>query len=536
MGSNTKEHHVDALVVGAGFSGIYQLCKLRELGLRVKAIDAAPGVGGVWYSNRYPGATTDTQSEVFRYTWDLEDLQTYRWEHRYLPQSETLGYLKHIAERHDLAKDIQLNTRMESAQYVDNAWRVNLSTGETYVTRYLATALGNLSKIYYPNIPGVKSFAGETYHTADWPNHHDFKGKRVGIIGNGSTGVQLIVALADQAKSLVSFQRHPQYVVPNGDGPVSDDYRRQINSNYPEIVDRIRNNWTGLNFSDPTVSALGVSAEERNRMFENVWESGNGFNFMFGTFNDIVTDAKANKMAADFISGKIAQIVKDPVKARKLTPTGQYNRRPVTTKNYYETFNRDNVDVANVLETPMEITPTGVRLSDGTIYDLDVLVFATGFEAVVGQYKDVAIQGRNGKYLLDHWADGTKAHLGITISGFPNLFLLNGPLAPLSSVPPLVEVEVEYVTDLIAAAEVAGKKKASAPTVEVKQEEEDAWSMHVREVAKKTVFTGASSWLVGENVEGGGSRNVYYFGGLHTFRKALEDEAKAGYPSFKSFC
>ncbi|RFU74567.1 cyclohexanone monooxygenase [Trichoderma arundinaceum] len=429
MSANTKEQQVGALVVGAGFSGIYQLYKLRQLGLRVKAIEAASSVGGVWYTNHYPGATTDTQSEVFRYTWDSDDLQTYIWGQRYLPQSETLAYLEHVVKRHDLAKDIQLNTRMESPNIL-------ATLGES------ACPL-----IYYPNIPGLESFAGEIYHTADWPDHYDFKKKRVGIIGNGSTGVQLVVTLADQAKSTVSFEQHPQYVVPNGDGPVSTEYRQQINNEYPEILDKISNNWTGLNF-------------------------------MFCIFNDIVTVPKANKMATNFISGKIAHIVKGAAKARKLTPTRQYHRRPVTTKNYYQTFDQDNVDVANVLETPMEITSTGSLPRD------------------------------------------LKPSLG----------------TPLSSVPPLVEIQVEYITNLVAAAEAVAKKAESVPTVEVKHEAEYAWSMHVQEVANKTVFTGASSRLVGENVEGGGRRNIYCFGGLHTFRMLMEEEDKAGYPSFNPFC
>ncbi|KAK6449019.1 cyclohexanone monooxygenase [Trichoderma asperellum] len=431
--------NVHALVVGAGFSGIYQLYKLRELGLSVKLVEAAPEVGGTWYWNRYPGATSDTHSEVYRYSWDKEDLLTYPWTNRYLPQAEIQAYLKHAVRRHDLAKDIQLNTHMESAQYIEGGWEIRLSTGESFRSRYLVTALGALSKAYFPQIPGLDSFAGEMYYTTAWPTKHDFFNKRVGVIGNGSTGVQLIITLAGQSKQLISFQRHPQHVIPNDDGKVTEEDRKRINDTYDQIWHNLRTNLSGHAIIESSIPTMSVNAEEPERVFEQVWQSGNGITFLFGTFGDIAIDEEANSEASDFIRRKIAQIVKDPVKARKLTPPGGFNRRPVTANGYYETFNRDNVDVVDVLDAPMEITPTDIKLSDSTKYDLDVIVFATGFEAVDGMYHDVSITGREGLSVHDHWADGTKSFLATNMAGFPNMFLINGPQGPLTNVPPLIE-------------------------------------------------------------------------------------------------
>ncbi|KAL7941276.1 hypothetical protein V8C42DRAFT_181214 [Trichoderma barbatum] len=522
------EQHIDAMVVGAGFSGIYQLYKLRALGLSVKAVEAAPEVGGTWYWNRYPGATSDTHSEVFRYSWDKEDLLTYPWKTRYLSQVEIKDYLKHVVQRHDLEKHIQLNTRMESAHYLDNSWQIRLSTGETFRAKYLITALGALSKSYFPQIPGLDTFGGEKYHTANWPDSHDFSKKRVGVIGNGSTGVQLIIALAEQAEHLISFQRHPQHVVPNGDGSVTAEDRKQINDNYDQIWQNVKTNLSGHAITESSVPAMSVTAEQRERAFEQVWKTGNGIKFLFGTFGDLMISDEANKEAADFIRKKIKHIVKDPVKALKLTPPGGFNRRPVTANSYYETFNRDNVEIADVLSTPMEITPTGVRLSDGTMYDLDVLVFATGFDAVDGMYHEISIVGQNGQSLHSHWTEGAKAYLAMAMAGFPNMFVVNGPQGPLTNVPPLIETQVDFITGLIAAAE--GRKENVS--IEVTQEAEDGWLAHTNEIGAMTVFAKGESWLTGANVDGKKQGFLYYVGGVGNYNKAVQAEIDGGYPSF----
>ncbi|KAL6894903.1 hypothetical protein GGI43DRAFT_429357 [Trichoderma evansii] len=456
---------------------------------------------------------------------DKEDLLTYPWTKRYLPQVEIHAYLKHIVRRHDLPKDIQLNTHMESA----------------FRSRYLVTALGALSKAYFPQIPGLNSFTGEKYHTTAWPDKHDFSNKRVGVIGNGSTGVQLIISLAGQSKQLVSFQRHPQHVVPNGDGKVTEEDRKQINDNYDQIWQNLRNNLSGHAIIESSVPAMSVTAEERERVFEQVWQSGNGITFLFGTFGDIAINEEANKEASDFIRKKISQIVKDPVKARKLTQPGGFNRRPVTANGYYETFNRDNVDVVDVLGTPMEITPAGIKLSDGTEYDLDVIVFATGFEVVDGMYHDISITGREGLSVHDHWADGTKSFLATNMAGFPNMLLINGPQGPLTNVPPLMETQVEFVAGLIATAEAEKKKRSGEhettqqPIIEVTQEAENAWLEQTNAIGESTVFAKGGSWLTGDNVEGKKHNFLYYLGGVVDFNKVVQAEIDGKYPSFKPF-
>ncbi|KAL7931382.1 hypothetical protein V8C35DRAFT_329653 [Trichoderma chlorosporum] len=471
------EQHVDAIVVGAGFSGIYQLYKLRELGLSVRAFEAAPEVGGTWYWNRYSGATSDTHNEVFRYSWDKEDLLTYPWKNRYLSQPEIKGYLKHIVKRHNLEEYIQLNTRLEN-----------------------------------------------------WPNTHDFAKKR------------LIITLADQAKHLVSFQRHPQHVVPNGDGPVTTEDRKHINDNYNDIWQNVKTNLSGHAIAESSLLTMSVTTEERERVFEEVWQSGNGIKFLFGTFRDVVLSDEANKEAANFIRRKIKQTVKDPLKASILTPSGGFNRRPVTANGYYETFNRDNIEVVNVLNTPMEITPTGIKLSDGTFYDLDVIVFATGFDAVDGMYHDISIIGQDGQSLNTHWADGAKAYLATSMNGFPNMFVVNGPQGPLTNVPPLIETQVDFITGLIATAEacrqettieIRNANKQPWPIIEVTKEAEDGWLAETNRVGEMAVFAKGGSWLTGANVDGKKQIFLYYMGGIGNYNKAVQAEIESGYPSFK---
>lgn len=378
-------------------------------------------------------------------------------------------------------------------------------------------------------------------HLSAWPDKYDFSNKRVGIIGNGSTGVQLIINLAGQCKRLISFQRHPQHVIPNGDGKVTEEDRKQINDNYDQILQNLRATFSGHAIIESSVPAMSVTAEERERVFERVWQSGNGITFLFGTFGDIAINEEANKEASDFIRRKISQIVKDPIKARKLTPPGGFNRRPVTANGYYETFNRDNVDVVDVLDTPMKITPTGIKLSDGTEYDLDVIVFATGFEAVEGMYHDVSITGREGQSVLDHWADGTKSFLATNMAGFPNMFLINGPQGPLTNVPPLIETQVEFVAGLIATAEAEKEKRSGdhettqQPIIEVTEEAENAWLEQTNAIGESTVFAKGGSWLTGDNVEGKKHNFLYYLGGVVNYNRAVQAEIDGGYPSFKPF-
>ncbi len=374
-----RNDHYDAIIVGGGFGGIYMLKRLLDQNLDVKVIDAAGDVGGTWYWNRYPGAMSDTESYIYRYSWDKEDLLSYEWKEHYIKQPQALAYLAHVVDRHNLRPHMQFNTELLSAQYDEerNVWIVETSTSETFTCHYLVTALGLLSKQNWPAIPGRETFKGEVYHTGAWPKSHDFKGKTVGVIGNGSTGVQVITQLGkeNEVKKLVTFQRHPQYSVPSGDGPVSKDYREKINGNYDQIWDQVRNSAVGFGFEESTVPCMSVSPEERKKKFQEAWDLGNGFRFMFWTFNDLTTDPVANEEACEFIRCKIRETVNDQEKARKLLPTEYYARRPLCDAGYYEQFNKENVDVVALKEEPIEaITEKGIRTSKQE-YALDVLIF-----------------------------------------------------------------------------------------------------------------------------------------------------------------
>jgi len=371
---------------------------------------------------------SDSHSYIFRYSFDKEDLQTYQgWPERYVKQPEVLAYLRHIVDRHDLRKDLQFNTALLRAHFDDenNVWEIETSRGN-FTVRYLITALGLLSKSNVPDIPGLNTFEGEMYHSSQFPDHYDFSTKRVGVIGSGSTGVQIISAVSKSVGRLISFQRHPQYSVPAGDGPVSKEERAEINKNYDQIWDHVRNSVTAMGVNESTTPAMSVSAEERHRVFQEAWDKGNGFRFMFETFSDITTSEEANEAAASFIRGKIAEIVQDSEKRRMLTPHDLYARRPLCDPGYYQAFNQENVDIVHIGETPIvEITPKGIRTS-AEEYELDVLILATGFDAVDGNFNRTTIQGRNGISLKEHWQYGPSSYLGVFVPGFPNMFMITG--------------------------------------------------------------------------------------------------------------
>lgn len=530
----------DALIIGAGFGGIYQLYRLRQMGLSVKVIDMAGDVGGTWYWNRYPGAMSDTESFVYRYSWDKEDLQTYPWTHHYVKQPDVLAYLQHVVERHDLRKDMQFNTELISADWDDssNVWRLKLSTGQTYVVRYLVTALGLLSKANYPDIPGITSFKGQLCHTAAWPEGLDVTGKRVGVIGCGSTGVQVITDVAPRVKSLTCFQRHPQYSVPSGDRPVEPAYREWVNKNYDAIFDQVKTSQVGFGFVESTRPFRSVtSPEEREAIFEDLWQQGNGFKFMFGGFNDIATDREANEAACAFIRKKIAQIVKDPEKARKLLPHDYYARRPLCDSGYFEVFNRSNVDVVHLQETPITaITETGIRTADGAEYALDLIVCATGFDAIEGNYNRIRIKGRAGLSLKEHWdPQGPTSFLGVSVPRFPNLFMISGPQGPFTNLPPAIEAHVDLISRLIARAESVRKEAScvQVPVVEALPEAEREWCAECERVAEGSLFKETASWIFGQNVPGKKYALRFYFGGLKGFYESVQRVIENGYAGFK---
>jgi cyclohexanone monooxygenase len=529
----TRDPHVDydAIVIGAGFGGIYMLHKLRnELGLTVRAYDRASGVGGTWHWNRYPGALSDTEGFVYRYSFDHDLLQDYDWSTRYLKQTDILAYLEHVVDRFDLARDIQLDTGITAAVFDEdtNSWTVTTDRGETVTATYVVTALGLLSKINMPDISGIDTFAGEIIHTGAWPEEHDLRGKRVGVIGNGSTGQQVISAIAPEAEHLTVFMRTPQYSVPAGDRAMSPHEVSAIKRDYDSIWDQVRNSVVAFGFEESTVPAMSVSEEERQRVFQENWDIGGGFRFMFGTFCDIATDPAANEAAASFIRSKIAEIVEDPEKARILTPTDLYARRPLCANHYYETFNRDNVSVADIKAHPIvEITPEGLRTADGRTHELDVLVLATGFDAVDGNYLAMDLRGRGGRSINEAWAEGPASYLGTSTAGFPNMFMILGPNGPFTNLPPSIETQVDWIGTLVAAAQERGT------AVEASTEAEQAWTETCRTIADMTLFPKVDSWIFGANIPGKTQTVMFYMGGLANYRAQLAEVEDDGFRGFE---
>lgn len=522
---------LDALVVGAGFGGIYMLHKLRnELGLETVAIDRAGGVGGTWYWNKYPGALSDSESFVYQYSFDRELYQETPWDTKYVPQAQILAYLNGVVDRYSLRDHIQLETGMVDAEFDEAAstWTVQTDRGLTFQTRFLVTGLGLLSATNLPKFPGMETFKGRLVHTGAWPEDLDLTGKRVGVIGNGSTGNQVITATAPIAAHLTSFQRTPQYSVPAGNRKLTEQEQRGHKDNFEANWDQVRNSSVAMGFEESTVPTFSVSPEERERIYQRTWEEGGGFRFMFETFSDIATDPEANEEAAKFIRRKIAEIVKDPETRRKLTPTDLYARRPLCDSGYYETFNRPNVSLVNVKENPIErVTEQGIVTADGTLHELDVLICATGFDAVDGNYVRVNIRGRGGETLKEHWADGPTSYLGMATNGFPNMFMILGPNGPFTNLPPSIEAQVEWISETI-------HHVSSSETgwIEAKAEVESDWTETCSDIAHQTLFPQAASWIFGANIPGKKRTVMFYLGGIKQYRSILAGEASNKYPNF----
>ena len=530
--TNTHGGDVDAIVIGAGFGGLYQVKKLRDdLGLKVKAYDDAPGVGGTWHWNRYPGALSDTPSHVYRYAFDKELLQESTWDSTYLTQPEILTYLNRFADKYDLRRSFQFETRVTAAHFDEaaNLWTVTTNKGDTVKAKYIVCGLGLLSAINTPDIKGIGNFKGELIHTGQWPEGVNLKGKRIGVIGTGSTGQQVITATAPLAEHLTVFQRTPQYNVPVGNRPQSAEEIAEIKKNYDAIWDQVFNSGVAFGFEESTIPAMSVPEEERDRIFQEAWDEGGGFRFMFATFCDIATDEAANKAAQKFITTKIKQIVKDPKTAELLTPTDLYAKRPLCGHNYFEVYNRDNVSLINVKRNPIdEITKTGIRLADGTECELDILILATGFDAVEGNYMKIDFRGRGGESLAERWKDGPDGYLGLSETGFPNFFMILGPNGPFTNLPPSIETQVEWISGAIKYT-IDNDIAAFDP----KPEAEEEWLETCRAIADMTLFPKAESWIFGANVPGKKNAVRFYLGGLVNYRAVLEEVAASGYASFE---
>jgi cation diffusion facilitator CzcD-associated flavoprotein CzcO len=524
----------DAVIVGAGFAGLYALHKLRdELGLSARVYEAGDGIGGTWYWNRYPGARSDTSSWIYCYSFDEELLQEWRWSERYPQQQEVLGYLEHVAERFDLNRDIQLGTRVTAATFDEEGerWEVRTDNGDVVSARFLIAALGALSAANIPDVPGLENFAGDRYHTAEWPHEGvDFTGKRVGVIGTGATGIQVATEIAGQADHLTVFQRTPNYAVPLGNHPLDAEFRQWYKENYDEIWEQVRHNFSGHDYEPIGKFLQEATPEERERAFRELYERG-GFGLWLGNYDDILESKEANDAVSEWVRERIAERVDDPATAERLTPTDHaFGTKRVPLENgYYEIFNRDNVELVDVKEAPIEeVTATGVRTKDGE-YEFDALVFATGFDAMTGPYNKIDIRGRGGRLLRDKWAEGPRTYLGIMSADFPNLFAVTGPQSPsvLTNMPVAIEQHVEWISGLL-----GHMREGGLEVVEPTREAEDGWVDHSQEVAHATLFPQSATWYMGANIPGKPQVFLPYLGGLGPYRQRCEGVAANGYEGF----
>ncbi|GCE22152.1 flavin-containing monooxygenase [Dictyobacter kobayashii] len=524
---------LDAIVIGAGFSGLYMLYRLRELGFSTRVYEAAEGIGGTWYWNRYPGARCDSPSVHYSYSFSPELEQEWEWSEKYPRQPEILRYLNHVADRFDLRPAIQLNTRVVSVAYDDvtERWTIQTEQGERVSAMYCITAVGCLSAPNTPNFKGLEAFKGHIYHTSRWPHEGvDLSGKRVGVIGTGSTGIQAIPRIAEQAAHVTVFQRTPNYSIPAHNRVLTEEEKASIKKNYRQLRQSDRQSHSGLTLNVNMRSALEVTEEERQRRFDEVWAIG-GLQ-MLAAFSDISVNLEANTYMADFVRTKIGEMIHDPEVARLLMPHDHPigSKRICIDTEYYETYNRNNVTLVDVRTYPIEeITPTGLRTQNGE-YTLDAIVFATGFDAMTGALFNMNIRGKNGQSLNEKWAIGPRTYLGLMTAGFPNLFIITGPGSPsvLSNMPVSIEQHVEWISDCM-----QYMREHRFTSIEPRVEAEDAWVAHVNEVANHTLFPLANSWYIGANIPGKPRIFMPYVGGVGNYRVKCQEVADNGYEGFR---
>jgi cation diffusion facilitator CzcD-associated flavoprotein CzcO len=521
----------EVAIIGSGVGGLYALQRTRDqLGLAAYGFDDAEGVGGTWYWNRYPGCRVDTEAAVYCYSFDRELFRDWAWSERYPRQPEVLRYLETVADRHDLRRSINFGTRITRAEWDEDAarWRLVTAAGERMSARYLIEGVGLLSSTNLPTIPGADRFRGELLHAARWPAAGvPLAGRRVAVIGTGSTGIQIITAIAPEVAELHVLQRTPQYVVPLGCGPFPSSRRAEMRADPAGYIARMLDSASVFGLEESRTPALSVSAGERARVYEAAWRKGGGFGFMLETFSDLVTSRAANDTATGFIRAKIRDIVRDPALAAKLCPTDAYAKRPLAVDGYYETFNRDNVRLVDLRENPIvEITERGIRTTAGEI-ELDVIVFATGFDAVTGNYLKIETIGRGGLRLRDKWSAGPLAHLGMTIAGFPNLFMIFGPFGPFTSQPLVHEYQIDWMTRLIEHARARGHR-----SIDTDAHAEAAWVERCRAVAAQTLFATTDSWINGANVPGKPRAAMFFMEGMATYMKELDAIVDGGYAPF----
>ena len=522
----------DAVVVGAGFAGLYMLHRLHGLGLSARLYEAGDGVGGTWHWNRYPGARCDVESVEYSYSFSDELQQDWQWTERFAAQPEILRYLNHVADRFGLRPDIQLGSRVAAAAYDEAArqWQVTLATGERARARFLIMATGCLSAARRPGIPGLGSFAGDLWHTASWPaGGADFAGQRVGVIGTGSSGVQVVPIIAARAARVTVFQRTANFQVPARNAPLEPGYVARVKASYPALRERARHAPGGTLRELHPESAVAAPPDLRRARYEELWARGGAD--ILGSFGDLLTSAESNATLAEFFRSKVREIVTDPATAKLLSsqdyPLGA--KRMCLGTDFYETFNRPGVRLVDLRAEPIrEITPGGVRTAR-TEYELDSLVLATGFDAMTGALLAPDIRGRGGRPLRDKWRDGPRTLVGLATAGFPNFFFITGPGSPsvISNVVVSIEQHVEWLSDHLEHLAKQGRTET-----EVTEAAEAAWTEHVNEVAGRTLYPLAKSWYTGANVPGKPRIFMPYVGGVGEFRRRCDELASRGYDGF----
>ena len=535
--SATPAATLDAVVIGAGFSGMYMLKSLRDkLGLKAKVFEMGETVGGTWYWNRYPGARCDSDSYIYVCSWDKQSLQEWEWSERYPEQPEILRYLEYIAKRHDLKRDIQFGTKVTSAEFDEktNLWTIHTDKGDPVTARYVITAVGTLTTTNMPKFKGLENFKGKWYHTSRFPHTGvDFTGKRVAMVGTGATAVQAIPEIAQQAKHLTVFQRTANYCVPARNGKVDPEVTKARKADYENIIKRTRESFFGQEHYFIMKSALEATPEEREAEFDKKWDAG-GFAFWLANYQDMFFVEEANELCADYIRRKIRKTVIDQSVADRLMPKGHHygcKRQPLDT-NYYETFNKPNVQLidATMDGAIEEIAEKGIR-AGGKEYEFDIIVFATGFDAMTGPLKALNLKGRNGLTLDKVWADGRHSYLGVSVAGFPNLFTLTGPQSPsvLTNMPVAIEQHVEWVADCIEHMEKTGKT-----SIEATSKAQEDWVAHVNGVVNMTLMAKANSWYMSANIPGKPRAFLPYLDpeGVGGYTKRCAEIAAKGYEGF----
>lgn len=526
----------EVIIVGAGVSGIYQLYRLREIGIRSTVLETGGDVGGTWYWNRYPGARFDSESVSYAYSFSEELLAEWDWRERFAAQPETERYLRHVVDKFDLRKHMQFNCTVTRAFYDEETgtWTVGLADGRALTTKLLITGIGPLSAPTLPRYPGMESFRGMSFHTSNWPaDPVDLRGKRVAVIGTGATGVQVISEIADKVGDLTVFQRRPNWCAPLHNAPITQEEMQQLKASYAAIFETCKNTPSGFLHATDCRKTFEVPREERIAFWEKLYNSP-GFGIWLGNFSDVLTDEEANAALTEFVAGKIRQRVRDPATAEKLIPKdhGFGTRRVPMETRYYEVYNRDNVKLVDVSQEPIQhVDERGIQTS-ARCYEFDIIIYATGFDAITGAFDRIDFAGKNGRRLRDKWAEGPRTMLGVMTAGFPNLFTVAGPQSGsvLTNFPRGIEEVVEWCTGLVSYMKDRGYR-----SVEPKQDAEDEWVVHVQEMADRVLLSKQRSWFTGYNSNidhGDKKRHLTYTGGAIRYRERLRQQVETGYSGF----